>query len=87
MRPNPQETADLVTFTAEIPYGKLHFMCSAYQIVKVYLGPCHSSLMAKINWYIYDKDKSMMKYVYDVCDGIFVKKLNCFLSTFTKTPS
>ena len=24
MRPNPQETADLVTFTGEIPNGKLH---------------------------------------------------------------
>ena len=25
MRPNPQETADLVTFTEEILNGKLHF--------------------------------------------------------------
>ena len=28
MRPNPQETADLVTFTEEILYGKLPFLCS-----------------------------------------------------------
>ena len=28
MRPNPQETADLVTFTEEILNGKLHFLCS-----------------------------------------------------------
>ena len=28
MQPNPQETADLVTFTEEILNGKLHFMCS-----------------------------------------------------------
>ena len=27
MRPNPQETADLVTFTEEIHNGKLHFLC------------------------------------------------------------
>ena len=27
MRPNPQETADLVTFTEEIFNGKLHFLC------------------------------------------------------------
>ena len=27
MRPNPQETADLVTFTEEILNGKLHFLC------------------------------------------------------------
>ena len=28
MRPNRQETADLVTFTEEILNGKLHFLCS-----------------------------------------------------------
>ena len=28
MWPNPQETADLVTFTEEILYEKLHFLCS-----------------------------------------------------------
>ena len=28
MWPNPQETADLVTFTEEILNGKLHFSCS-----------------------------------------------------------
>ena len=28
MSPNPQETADLVTFNEEIINGKLHFLCS-----------------------------------------------------------
>ena len=28
MLPNPQKTADLVTFTEEILNGKLHFLCS-----------------------------------------------------------
>ena len=28
MLPNPQETADLVTFPEEILNGKLHFCCS-----------------------------------------------------------
>ena len=28
MRPNPLETADLVTFTEEILDGKLRFLCS-----------------------------------------------------------
>ena len=28
MRPNPQETANFVTFTEEILNGKLHFFCS-----------------------------------------------------------
>ena len=27
MWPNPQDTADLVTFTKEIRHGKLHFLC------------------------------------------------------------
>ena len=29
MWPNPEETADLVTFIEEILNGKLHFLCSA----------------------------------------------------------
>ena len=29
MRPNPQETTELVTFTEETLNGKLHFLCSA----------------------------------------------------------
>ena len=32
MWPNPQETADLVTFTEEILKGKLHFLCSVMNI-------------------------------------------------------
>ena len=31
MWPNPQETADLVTFTKEILIGKLQFLCSAIE--------------------------------------------------------
>ena len=30
MRPNPQETADLVAFTEETLNGKFHFLCSVY---------------------------------------------------------
>ena len=30
MCPNPQETANLVTFTEEILNGELHFLCSGY---------------------------------------------------------
>ena len=30
MWPNPQETADLVTFTEEILNGKLHFLCAVF---------------------------------------------------------
>ena len=33
MLTNPQETADLVTFTEEILNGKLHFLCSDLHIL------------------------------------------------------
>ena len=33
MRPNSQETADLVTFAEEILNGKLQFLCSASTLV------------------------------------------------------
>ena len=36
MWPNPQETADLVTFTEEIFYGKLHFFVPGKKHVKNY---------------------------------------------------
>ena len=32
MRPNPQKTADLVTFTEEILNGKVHFLCSVHDL-------------------------------------------------------
>ena len=32
MGSNAQETADLVTFTDEILYGKLHFLCSVVHV-------------------------------------------------------
>ena len=31
---SPQETAHLVTFTEEIPNGKLHFLCSQGCVVR-----------------------------------------------------
>ena len=33
MRPNPEETADLITFTEEILNGKLHFLCSDHIVI------------------------------------------------------
>ena len=32
MRPNPHETADLVSFTEEMVNGKLRFLCSVSSI-------------------------------------------------------
>ena len=33
MGPNPQKTADLVTFTEEILNGKLHLLCSESMLI------------------------------------------------------
>ena len=44
MWPNPQETAELITFTEEIFNGKLHFLCSIKEIV---LFPCVENLLRK----------------------------------------
>ena len=40
MQPNPQETAELVTFTEEILNGKLHFVCSVLQscLSQIFVG-------------------------------------------------
>ena len=45
MSPNPQETADLVTFPEEFLNGKLHFLCSAQDISSCSL--CISSTKEK----------------------------------------
>ena len=41
MLPNPQETANLVTFIEEIRNGKLHFMCN---VTPTYQTPIHLSV-------------------------------------------
>ena len=41
MWPNPQETADLVTFNEEIHNGKLHILCSALYYVLSQNGQTH----------------------------------------------
>ena len=33
MRPNPQESMDLLTFTEEIHNGKLHFFVQCYRLL------------------------------------------------------
>ena len=35
MWPNPQETAELVSFTDEILNGKLHFLCSDFEAMSL----------------------------------------------------
>ena len=45
MWPNPQETADFVTFTAGILNGKLHFLCSEW----FYPEPWNDSIIHIVN--------------------------------------
>ena len=44
MGPNPQEIADLVTFTGEILNGKLHFLCSG--LIKLSTNHAHIRFIA-----------------------------------------
>ena len=43
MRPNSQETVDLITFTEEILNGKLHFLCSVDWGIRQYQFPRNDS--------------------------------------------
>ena len=48
MRTNPQETADLFTFTKEILNGKLHFLCSGMdETAPLKKSPYMKKLMAQ----------------------------------------
>ena len=44
---NSQFLADLVTFTEEIPNGKLHFLCSGYSFNKQRVSNLNKA------WYLY----------------------------------
>ena len=48
MWPNPQETADLFTFTEEILNGKLYFLCSVLEHGKILWKLC--SLFGTFQW-------------------------------------
>ena len=53
MWPDQQEIANLMTFTAEILNGKLHFLCSVIQIY------CHATLM---KWAANNKEINIVGY-------------------------
>ena len=67
MWPNPQERADLVTFTAEIFNGKLHFLCSVRK--RLLAGVLQKKLLLKT----FTKFKG--KYL---CCSLFLTKLRLF---------
>ena len=52
MGPNPQETADLVTFTEEILNGKLHFLCS--DVIR------HTQTVNQIAEFLADKHRNFL---------------------------
>ena len=51
MWPNPQFSADLITFTKEILKGELHFLCS----VQTCIDYESSMLQDQVDWYLYPK--------------------------------
>ena len=65
MWPNPQETADLVTFTEEILNGKPHFLCSAYSINDTFLIGCFSPIWLKKKPEFYQKNKKTHYFLKD----------------------
>ena len=51
MPPNPQETADLITFNAETLSGNLHFLCSGSAKNKV-KNPKKAVFILSIYWHV-----------------------------------
>ena len=67
MWPNPQETADLDTFTEEILNGKLHFLCSFNlmfpSILQQLLKQLYSRIIKKGKWPAFKKSVREMLYL------------------------
>ena len=59
MWPNPQFPADLVTFTAEILNGKLHFLCSINQSL---LSKCSANMRCFVQFGTIYKSSKMWKH-------------------------
>ena len=70
MWPNPQKTADLVTFTEEILNGKLHFLRSVVNETKI----CEFNII--ITFYVI-----MLLDIYGEIQGHFLGNDNCKAST------
>ena len=86
MWPNPQETADLVTFTEEILNGKHHFLCSvACEIKRNIFGgdPLNSSaILLKLLVRVWGKSATLMKG--EKLQLLFSKRLQQFLGKYLK---
>ena len=72
MWPNPQETANLVTFTEEILNRKLHFLCSEY-------GRCRSAeVQLQMNTVILKHLKKCHVKDYSKIFMLMMMMMNCF---------
>ena len=58
MWPDPQKTADLVTFTEQIGTGKLHFLCSL--VLYQFLYSIYKNMNKQITTYIINVFKSIV---------------------------
>ena len=83
MWPNPQETADLVTFTEKILNGKLHVLCSVcsvreYVIIREYGNICNSK-------YVFLKILQILQEIAGVGVSFFTRFLeNSYFEEFWK---
>ena len=78
MGPNPQFSVDLVTFTEEIPNGKLHFLCSVN--IKLWLDEIYQDSL-KRQEYAEKRQKEKEKYIITSSFTFIRKKLVYFFFT------
>ena len=83
MRPNPKETADLVTFTEEILNGKLHFLCSGYDLSSSSCYPTPIEMQIVLYFTLSSNYQSLKKLFdygkrFTICRYEFRSLENCF---------
>ena len=61
MWPNPEEPADLVTFTEEILNGKLHFLCSLpYLFIFHIIFTCPTSISFPVAFFVFHEEEKQI---------------------------
>ena len=81
MWPNPQETADLVTFAEEIFNGKLHFLCSVRSVFRSGRSQMFFKICALKSFAMFTRKLlcwSLQLYIF------FIRDSGCFLVNFSK---
>ena len=72
MGPNLQFPADLVTFTEEIRYGKLHFLCSEIRSLKNQFNPYRANVPIFFNAFQYSVANVSILYPLKTPENLFV---------------